>query len=127
MDVLPDSLLPTHRHGSLSRLLLPGALDKAPTRWRKAVQAAVHSAVDPWAGRKLHLLPMEHCVRLRFSNGKWITDDGASGGRVIGWRAGCELPWVPQLVWLGDPRNLVRDLLDVTINSALMLLLLQYS
>ena len=51
----------------------------------------------------------------------------AEGGRVKGWRAGCELPWVLQLVWLGDPRNLVRDLLDVTINSALMLLLLQYS
>ena len=52
----------------------------------------------------------------------------AEGGRVKGWRVRCEFPWVLQLVWLGDPRNLVRDLLDVAIDSALMLpLLLQCS
>ncbi|GAX82885.1 hypothetical protein CEUSTIGMA_g10311.t1 [Chlamydomonas eustigma] len=58
-------------------LLSSGALDKAPSRWRRAVQVAVRDSVDPWASRKLHEIPMEHCVRLRYNNqnGEWVKDD----------------------------------------------------
>lgn len=44
---------------------------------------------DPWASRNIHLLPMEHCVRLRYNPNtqEWITDDGVCTGMFIGRRS----------------------------------------
>lgn len=44
---------------------------------------------DPWASRNIHLLPMEHCVRLRYNPNtqEWITDDGVCSGVVMGQRS----------------------------------------
>lgn len=45
-------------------------------RWKKALQLSHHQE-DPWAGRNLHKLPMEHCVRHRYNANtrQWTIDD----------------------------------------------------
>jgi len=45
-------------------------------KWKKAIEVAT-KVTDPWAGRNLHLLPMEHVMRYRYNSRtrQWVTDD----------------------------------------------------
>lgn len=53
-------------------------------KWRAAVDLAINKS-DPWASRRLHLLPMEHAVRHRYNprTRKWVMDDGGCTGHGV--------------------------------------------
>lgn len=50
--------------------------EKLHSRWIKGV-ALAHGKVDPWASRRIHRLPMEHCKRHRYDphGESWVVDD----------------------------------------------------
>jgi len=56
---------------------MAAAVGKVASKWRRAVEVAVMATPDPWAGRNLHLLPMEHCIRHRYNarTQQWVRDD----------------------------------------------------